>query len=363
MATLKKDELSKVLSHVVRLTTSQRTLPILSNIYLFPVENKLHLMASNYEMWIEEAIDFRGEIESFLIKGKTFQEIVSSLDADEVEIAMEEDRVRISAGKTSYILEIWREEFPAPPAEEFAKQFSFSGEQLKEGYSKVSFAVAKEDIRPEFTGVLLDAREGQLNFVASDASRLALQRFPYEGEDFQFLLPEKAFAELVRIVDDEDEIIIAHNDLISITGRKEGEVKFRLVSRAITRKFPAYDKVIPTQGKLQLMTSRKGLMEALNRARIIARENMERVRLDIQKDRIIISAEAPAMGGFMEEVPAMVEGESESYVFNVQFLLDGLKVIDEENVRLTLNEPTQAAKMEKGEGEDWVYVVMPMHPT
>jgi DNA polymerase-3 subunit beta len=363
MATIKKEELSQVLNHVVRLTTSQRTLPILSNIYLFPVEDRLHLMASNYEMWIEEAIPFEGEIGDFLIKGKTFQEIVSSLEEDEVEIIMEEDRVRIASGKTSYVLEIWREEFPAPPAEEFAKQFTFSGEQLKEGYSKVSFAVAKEDIRPEFTGIFLDAREGQLNFVASDASRLALKRFPYEGEDFQFLLPEKAFGELVRIIGDEEEIIIAHNDLIAITGRKEGEVRFRLVSRAITRKFPAYDKVIPTQGKTQLMTARKGLMDALSRARIIARENMERVRLDIQKDRVIISAEAPAMGGFQEEVPAMVEGEPESYVFNVQFLLDGLKVIDEDNVRLTLGEPTQAAKMEKGEGEDWVYVVMPMHPT
>ncbi|MGB9607881.1 MAG: hypothetical protein ACPL7E_05015, partial [bacterium] len=71
----------------------------------------------------------------------------------------------------------------------------------------------------------------------------------------------------------------------------------------------------------------------------------------------------PAMSGFQEEVPAMVEGESESYVFNVQFLLDGLKAIEDENIRLTLNEPTQAAKMEKGEGEDWVYVIMPMHPT
>ncbi|MGB9877752.1 MAG: DNA polymerase III subunit beta [bacterium] len=363
MAVLQTDVLSKALNHVVRLTTSQRTLPILSNIYVFPLEGRLHLMASNYEMWIEEAVPFEGEIGEFLIKGKTFQEIISSLEGEEVEILLEDDRVRISSGRTSYVLEVWREEFPAPPADEFAKKFSFNGEQLKEGYAKVSFAVAKEDIRPEFTGILLDAKDGYLNFVASDASRLALKRFPYEGEDFQFLLPEKAFGELVRIIEDEDEVIISHNDLIAITGRREGEVRFRLVSRAITRKFPAYDKVIPTQGKVQLMTAKKDFMNTLNRARIVARENMERVRLDVQKDRIIVSAEAPAMGGFQEEVPAMVEGESESYVFNVQFLLDGLKAIEDENIRLTLNEPTQAAKMEKGEGEDWVYVIMPMHPT
>lgn len=362
MALLKREELSEALSHVVRLTTSQRTLPILSNVYLFPSEGRLHLMASNYEMWIEEAIPIDGEIGEFLIKGKTFQEIVSSLEGDEVELLMGEDKVTIACGKTSYELEIWREEFPSPPFEEFSKHFTFRGEQLKEGYSKVSFAVAKEDIRPEFTGILLDAREGYLNFVASDASRLALKRFPYEGEDFQFLIPEKAFAETVRILEDEDEVIISHNDLIAITGRREGIPRFRLVSRAITRKFPAYDRVIPTQGKVQLLTDRTLLMRALGRARIVARENMDRVKLEVESEKIIISAEAPATGTFREDVPAMVEGEPESYFFNVQFLLEGLRVIDDDNVRLTLGEKTQAAKMEMAEGTDWVYVVMPMHP-
>lgn len=362
MASLKREELSEALGHVVRLTTSQRTLPILANVYLFPSEGRLHLMASNYEMWIEEAIPVEGEIGEFLIKGKTFQEIVSSLEGEEVELLMGEDKVSISSGKTNYELEIWREEFPAPPVEEFSKYFTFTGEQLKEGYSKVSFAVAKEDIRPEFTGILLDAKEGYLNFVASDASRLALKRFPYEGEAFQFLIPEKAFAETVRMVEDEDEVIISHNDLIAITGRREGLPKFRLVSRAITRKFPAYDKVIPTQGKVQLMTERTLFIRALSRARIVAREDMERVKLEVEKERIIISAQAPAMGKFQEEIPAMVDGEKESYFFNVQFLLDGLRVIDSDNVRLILGGKTQAAKMEMAEGEDWVYVVMPMHP-
>ncbi len=359
---LSREELAEVLNHVVRLTTSQRTLPILSNVYVFPSEGRLHLMASNYEMWIEEAIPIEGEIEEFLVKGKTFQEIVSSLEGEDIDLSMSEDKLYISSGKTSYELEIWKEEFPTPPAEEFAKHFTFTGEQLKTGYSKVSFAVAREDIRPEFTGILFDAKEGYLNFVASDASRLALKRFPYEGEEFQFLIPEKAFGEVVRMVEDEDEVIIGHNDLIAITGRREGIPRFRLVSRAITRKFPAYEKVIPERGKVQLMTERNLFIKALSRARIVARENMERVKLGIEREKIIVSAEAPAMGRFQEEIPAMVEGGKESYFFNVQFLLEGLRVIDEENVRLTLGEPTQAAKMEKGEGEDWVYVVMPMHP-
>jgi len=362
MALLKREELAQTLSHVVRLTTSQRTLPILSNVYVFPSEGRLHFMASNYEMWIEEAIPVEGEIGEFLIRGKTFQEIVSSLGDEDVEMLLDDDKVIISSGKTSYELEIWKEEFPAPPAEEFAKHFSFDGEQLKEGYSKVSFATAKEDIRPEFTGILLDAQEGYLNFVASDASRLALKQFPYEGEDFQFLLPEKAFSELVRIIEDEDEVVISHNDLIAITGRREGVPRFRLVSRAITRKFPAYDKVIPTHSKVQLLTGKDLLIKALSRARIVARENMERVKLEVKKESIVVSASAPAMGSFQEEIPAMVEGENESYVFNVLFLLEGLRVVEDENVRFTLGEPTQAAKMEKAEGDDWVYVVMPMQP-
>lgn len=363
MARLKREELSEALSHVVRLTTSQRSLPILSNVYLFPVEGMLHLMASNYEMWIEEAIPIEeGEIEDFLIKGKTLQEIVSSLEDEYVDLVLHEGKATISSGRTSYELEIWREEFPAPPVEEFSKHFTFTGEQLKEGYSKVSFAVAKEDIRPEFTGILLDAKDGYLNFVASDASRLALKRFPFEGEDFQFLIPEKAFAETVRMLEEEDEVIISHNDLIAITGRREGVPKFRLVSRAITRKFPAYDRVIPTEGKVQLMTDRQIFIKALSRARIVARENMDKVKLEIGSERILVSAEAPAMGKFEEEIPAMVEGEKEIYYFNVVFLLEGLRVIEGDNVRFTLGEPTQAAKMEMAEGEDWVYVIMPMHP-
>ncbi|MBC7327488.1 DNA polymerase III subunit beta [bacterium] len=363
MAKLRREELADVLSHVVRLTASQRTLPILSNVYVFSSEGRMHLMASNYEMWIEEAIPVDEELGEFLIKGKTFQEVVSSLEGEEVEIVLGEEKVTIVCNQTKYELEIWKEEFPTPPAEKFEQEFTFSGERLKEGYAKVSFAVAKEDIRPEFTGILLDARDGYLNFVASDASRLALQRFPYEGEDFQFLIPEKAFSELVRIIEEEDEVIIGHNDLIAITGMREGFPRFRLISRAITRRFPSYDKVIPAQGKVQLMTERDKFMRALQRARIVARENMERVKLEVERERIIVSAEAPALGRFQEDVPAMVEGESESYVFNVQFLLEGLRVIDEDNVRFTLGEPTQAAKMEKAEGDDWVYVVMPMHPS
>lgn len=355
-----RSDLLESLKYLVRLTSSARTLPVLSNVYIFPSEGNLHLLASNYEMWLEVAIPYEGEITDFMVKGRTMEEIVSLLSGEEVEMEVKGEELYIASGKTNYHLQIWKEEFPQPPTETYTKEFTSDPLQLKEGYAKVSFAVAKDDIRPEFTGILISAKGEELHFVASDASRLALKKFPYEGEEFEFLIPDKAFSELVRLLKEGDEIMINHNELIEFVGRRGGEFKYRLISRSITRKFPPYEKVIPTTFKTRMLVNRDDFFDALMRVRIVARENIDRVKLVARKDEIEISASAPAVGSCLEIVPAMIDGEEGEWAFNVNFLLDGLKVIDEDDVIFELGERMQAGKMRAGEREDWLYIVMPM---
>jgi DNA polymerase-3 subunit beta len=127
--------------------------------------------------------------------------------------------------------------------------------------------------------------------------------------------------------------------------------------------FPAYEKVIPKQYRLKIQVDKELLNSTLERAVLFNELPSQQavVNLKIEEDVLTISAEAAQVGSIREEIPlAVAEGEPCEALFTTRYLLDPLKVIDQDKVSLCLNGPRDAAVYLEDGPEPYLHLILPV---
>ncbi len=131
---------------------------------------------------------------------------------------------------------------------------------------RTSFAMAQQDVRYYLTGLMLEAKQGQLRAVATDGHRLAMCSVPAgitEDIQHQFIVPRKGVLELARLMTEDSaevSIIFGSNYIRATTD------EFTFISKLVDGKFPDYERVLPRGGDKTVLADRQSLREALNRA-------------------------------------------------------------------------------------------------
>ena len=171
-----QENLNKALGNVARVAISSRNpLPILNNVLLRTVDNRLTVSATNLEIAITEHIGAKVSAEGAItIPARLFQEYVSSLPSGIIDLSVKDHKLQIStAGYKSTINGIAADEFPVVPSIDRKNGWKISGKELKRGLQQVIFAAANDDTRPVLTGVYIHTHDGGLYAVATDSYRLA----------------------------------------------------------------------------------------------------------------------------------------------------------------------------------------------
>lgn len=361
--TISREKLQEALVAVSAAVPPKTTLPVLANLLLEATDRSLRISGTDLD--ISVLIEIPAEIESsgaITIPARKLSEIVRELPPAPVKLAAQgEQRMTLECGKTKFkLLGLPKDEFPAFPAVDFANSWRVKGSEMQKLISHVAFAVSVEESRPILNGVLWEVRKETLRMVATNGHRLAKMELPQEGGiEADLIIPPKALEQVRRLFPPDEELEI---------GRGDNHIAFRspfvsVYTRLIEGPYPPYEQVIPRDNDRVAIVDKGVLTSALKRMAVVASDQTHRVKLSFNTALLKFSVQTPDLGEGQDEIPIKYTGDPLDIGFNGQYLLDILRYMPTEEIRLTFKHSERASTLEPEGWDDpakYLCLVMPL---
>lgn len=358
---ISKDVLLKGIQGVQSAINTKSTLPILSNILIEASEDGLILTTTDLDIGIISTIPIKPNITgSITIPAKKFLDIIKEMpDNEAISVSVKKNNlVNIDCEKSSFkIMGLPKEEFPQLPEFKNKDTISLPQKKLKNMIKMTKFAISHDETRYMLNGILFVIKPSYIRLVATDGRRLAMiedkVQLPKTLER-KFIVPTKAIEELEKMLGDEGEVKVCFGD---------NQIFFdtattKLVSRLIEGEFPNYEQVIPKEIKDKVVVARDRFLAAIKRVALFTNPESMAVRVDLGRDKMVLSKSTPYLGEARVELEADYKGKEMSVGFNPDYLIDLLKSVDQEAVNLELMDPEKPGAVRMG--SEYVYVVLPM---
>ena len=355
-----QENLNKALGSVSRIANSRNTLPILANVLIKTVKNRLSIAATNLDIAITHQIGSKmGEEGAITVPARLMQEFVNSLPSGVIELSTEDNKLHISADKyQSTINGVAADEFPVMPAIAEGQHWSIGSGSLKKALQQVIFAASNDEARPVLTGVLVHTEGPKTYLAATDSYRLAEKNLGKLTSPVSLLLPATALQDLLRIIGDTEETVEVLHD--------EQQVRFQvgdieLVTRLIEGNYPDYKKLIPTTFKTTATLQRSELMNITKVSSLFARESAGSVTIHVSEaDKTVsIRAIASQLGENTAAADAVVKGDGD-ITLNSRYLLEALHAMVSDEVSLCFNGKLEPCVLKAGDDPDYLHLIMPL---
>ncbi|MDW7673082.1 MAG: DNA polymerase III subunit beta [Bacillota bacterium] len=367
-----QEELYLGVSVVQRAVSAKNTIPILGGVYLEATSNnKLILRSTDLEIGIEHIINVTtSEPGKVVLPAKYFVDIVRRLPNTNINLELINNALLITYEKSKLNINTFpAEEFPNLPIIDELNNFTLAANVFKKAIRQVSIAASPIDNnRPIFTGILMDfSKDNELTVVATDTHRLTyrtekVKSSEVNADKLDIIVPSKVLLEISRLIDSDS--------IINLIIGKNNQVVFKfgstsIFSRLIQGQFPNYKQVIPVSFKSEIKISTKSFLDSLERAALLNREEEAKkksnnVKLLFQEDVLSIDSYAAEVGNIHEELNVTIEGEEFEISFNAKYLLDVLKVLEEEYINFKLTGPLSPAIIEPISDDNFLYLVLPV---
>jgi DNA polymerase-3 subunit beta len=357
-----REKLQKGLGAVSATIPARTTLPVLSNILLRAEGESVELCGTDLDISVKVSID--AEVESdgaVTVPAKKFSEITRELEDAPVHLTADQDQIEIECGRSRFRLYGLPEgEFPSFPEVDFSESWKMSAAALQELISHTAFAASTEESRPILNGVLWQLRPESTTMVATNGHRLAMMSQElHEGgaPEAELIIPPKALGQVERLFDEEEQLEVA---------RSENHLAFRSDRRAVYTRliegpYPNYDQVIPKDNDKEAVANRAGLASAVRRMAVVASDQTHRVRLQFEPNMMKFKVQTPDLGEAEDEMAVSYDGESLEIGFNANYLLEVLRYMTDDDVKMTFKAPERAATFEPAEGDsNYLCLVMPL---
>ncbi len=362
-----KEKLMIGLNTVSRSSVSRTTEPIYEGILITLKNNEIVLTTNDSEIGMEcKIIDIDCVEEGkTVVDCKMFCDIIRKLPNSEVKIYINDNDLLVieCEGSTYKLSTLNANEFPTLPTINVEKSISIESKVLKELVKKTSFAISVDENRPVFTGELFEIAENKLNVVSVDGFRLALRKanISKASEDFSAIIPGKYLNEIVKNLQETE-------DLVEI-GISKNQALFELpnckiVTRLLDGEFLNYNNVIPKERETRIKVNKNALQSAIERAAIFSitaaeKEKKYPIKMSISLGLLTISCTSQ-VGDAKEEVVIETTGKELEIGFNPKYMLDVLKVIEEEEVYLDFGTNISPCIIKSTLEDKYTYMVLPV---
>lgn len=361
---ISRETLLNGLQKVQGIVESKGAMPILSHLLLSTDKDAVQIRATDLEIGASGLYTANIIAEgSVSLNARKLFDIVRELPSLEVHLVKEENNwVTLKCGKSKFRLPgLPAEDFPSLPEYSEEGLLEFDCKSLKEMIRKTFFALSPDETRQALNGLLLESEAGRASMVGTDGHRLSMISRPVAksqgGAKQSFVIPKKALAELVKLMEDEESTLAFSSKNNHIAFMKGKQV---IVSRKIDGKFPNYQQVIPSDNKLQVKVKRSDFQHALKRVALLADEKSKMVRFDVQKGIMTLISDTTDLGAATEEVVVDYDGGEVSIGLNAKYILDVLNVIEDEDVILNLKDQNSSCLITVPSDKDFLSIVMPM---
>ena len=312
---------------------------IMSGVMVVAEGDEINIRGTDSSISVEASgkeITETAEQVSFVVPAKIFLDMMKKLPKGDVELAMEENRLDIKVGKSTYgISTMDCDQYPKPLQVEEGTTFKVEGTMFAESLACVAHATADNETRPILTGVHVLSNGKYLTLIATDSHRLSAKAVPLLAETEEFanvVLPKSAVKEITSILSDTDEVefSITQNQLAC---RTEGLV---FATRLIEGTYPDVTRLIPNEFENEVVVHRDEFLKALDRTKVA-----------LGKDKVatfrVVSGTLPTLNieckteitNIFEELFVDEAGSNDlSIKLNVHYLIDGLNSMNSKKIRL-----------------------------
>lgn len=356
-----KQKLQEGISISSKAITGKTTMPILEGIYISAKDNQLKLIGSDMDVSIETMVDADIKEEgSIVIDSRIFGEIIRKLPNSEIIIeTLENEIIQITCQKSVFNLVYMNgDDYPELPKINESLSVEVPQNILKSMIRGTSFAIAQDETRPILQGILFEVKDKKLNLVALDGYRLAIRtEFLDNDNDIEVVIPGKTLNEVSRILEDISDIVeITFTDnhiLFNLSNTK-------IISRLLDGKFVNYSSLLPQEYKILLDVKKQELQNCIERASLMAKDsNSNLIKLDIQEENMIITSNSQ-LGKVREELNINLQGGEIQIAFNSKYLLDVLKNIEDDEVKLEMTSGVSPCVIKCKNTDNSKYLVLPV---
>ena len=369
--TVLKSTLMSKLTPAMGTVSNKNTITSIEGVLIETVENN-NIRISTYDMnkgvrATFEAISIERD-GKFIINAQRLYQTIRVLPDDEITIEVNDKlNCTISCGKASFSMFAMKgEDFPNLPDLVSDRGFEISSEKLRMMIGKVSHSIAELDNRPMLCGAFFKIKDDYIEVVSCDSYTLSRCSMrcdissigSSDNLDYSFIIPGHALAdgddEKVNFFISRKHAIVSKGDLIFFT-------------RTIESEYINYERIIPKDNDIFVTVDRERLLDALERANIVAEEKIKGsgrsyVKLSIEDQNLIITSSS-INGKVFDEMDCVHEGANIDIGFNCRYLINSIKVAEGENIKITLKSSNMAITIEpliKDDEFNYFYMILPV---
>ena len=359
-----RNALVEPLQFVSGVVERRQTLPVLANIKITVKNGVLTLVGTDLEVELSASLKTitNASDGAVTIPARKFMEICRSFPGNTPLVcSLEGERMSIVSGRfKSHLATLPTAEFPIIDMDPAQVEVRLSPQSLKRLLDKTSFAMAQQDVRYFFNGMLIELSADQLTAVATNGQRLAANRLACTyavDEKRQFIVPRKGIVELMRMVkDDERELVLQ----FSKNHLRVESSHLCLVTQLIDATYPEYERAMPVGGNIVLRANRREIKDALTRTSILTNETYRNIRLELTPGNLGVYANNTLQEEAEENVPVAYDGAKLEIGFNVDYLIDALSAMDSDKVQMTLIDGNSAMLLTESNESQSRFVVSTM---
>lgn len=356
-------QLNKALNTVSKAVSTRTTIPILKGILLSCSNGILTLTSSDLDLIIEKKIDVNVlEEGQIVLPAKLFGDIIRKLPNEEIEIEeIENNNVIIRCLASEFtIAGNPPDDFPGIGEINMEDQISFNIEILKDMIKRTYFSASIDESKGIIVGILIEMDESSLNMVALDGFRMAVSKeYVTNEKSRKIIIAARILNEINKIMVDNEE----EKDINLILDEKKAVFLLKdtkIVLRLLEGEFIKYKDIIPKENKCDFVVSKNELLTSIERASLLAKEGKNNlIKFTVSDDKVIITSRSEE-GNVKEEVFIEKNGENLEIGFNSKYVLDVLKVINDEEIKIELNTSVSPCIVKPIEGDSFLYLILPV---
>ena len=358
-----KSNLVAGLNIVSKAVPSRSTMSILQTILVDTTGDRIKLVSNDTEIGIETTIEGTIEEKGYVaIDAKLFVDIVRKLPDNNVTLESDENfMVRIRCESANFNLPGRSgNDFTLLPEIERIDGITISQMTMRSLIQQTIFSIASNDVNKIMMGELIDIENDTIRFVSLDGHRISVRKelLSSSFNAKKVIIPGKTLSEIARILSDDTEkkveiyftdkhVLFAFDDTI-------------VVSRLIDGEYFNVDQMLSSDYETKVTINRKWFMDCIDRATLLVKEGDKKpVILNITDLGMELKINS-TIGSMNETVDIEKQGKDIMIGFNPKFLIDALRVIDDELIDIYFVNP-KAPCFIRNADSTYIYMILPIN--
>lgn len=361
--TCKKSEILNSVNISLKAVPAKTTMPILECIIIHVTDSTIKFVTNDMELGIETIVNgLITESGSVAINAKIFSDIIRKLPDSDIVIETDnnymttiscEKSVFTIAGKSS-------DEFPALPEIEKKEPMVLSQFSLKEIIRQTVFSISDNESNKIMTGELFEINGNEFKVVSLDGHRISIRKITLKSDyaPTKVIVPGKTLNEISKILSGEmeDEVRIFFTDK-HILFEFDNTI---VLSRLIEGEYYKINQMLSGDYETKLTINRKVFLDCIDRATLLIKESEKKpIILGITESAMELRVNS-TLGSMNEEMDIVKEGKNILIGFNPKFLMEALRVIDDEEVTIFMTNPKAPCFIKNAE-ESYIYLILPVN--